>query len=370
MFYGKTCLAVILMIDFKIFSGSKKLVGLDIGSSSIKLAEVISSSHGYVLEHFLQIPLPKGIIVEGALADSRELSLKIKELFRNSGCRGRGIVTSLSGNSVVVKKVTFAQMDEKELRDLIRDEAGKYLPFDNMDDVNYDFQILGDNESNPNQMDVIIVAAKKDTINSYLDAISGAGLNVTIMDVDSFALETMYEANYEYEGNEICVIVNIGASITNINVIKNGMSIFTRDFTLGGHSITEALQEKYSVTFEEAEKIKIEGLPANNQDNLELRKNILDFAESICSEIERSIDYFRSTFGGEYIKHIFLSGGSARINGLAAMLSQRLNIETEIINPFLKIGYNKKNIDAKTLENIRPIAAVAVGLGLRKLGDK
>lgn len=359
-----------LMLNFNIFSGSKKLVGLDIGSSSIKLAEMLSSSTGYILNRFMQIPLPKGIIVEGILADSRELSLKIKELFKNSGCRGRGIVTSLSGNSVIVKKVTLTQMEETELRDLIRDEAGKYLPFDNMDDVNYDFQILGDNEFNPNQMDVIIVAAKKDIVDSYLDAAVDAGINVVIMDVDSFALETMFEANYDYENNEIIVIVNIGASITNINVIKGGMSIFTRDFTLGGNSITEALQEKYNVPFEEAEKIKVEGLPGTDQDNLELRNNILDFAEPICAEIERSIDYFRSTFGGEYIKHVFLSGGTARINGLTANLSQRLSIETEIINPFLKIGYNKKNIDAKTLENIKPVVAVAMGLGLRTMGDK
>lgn len=357
------------MLDLNFFSGSKKIVGLDIGSSSLKLAEVVSSSHGYILNKFLQIPLPKGIIAEGVLVDSRELSLKVKELFKNSGLRNRGVATSLSGNSVIVKKVTFAQMEETELRDLIRDEGGKYLPFDNMDDVNYDFQILGDNEFNPNQMEVIIVAAKKDIVNNYMDAFLGAGLNVMIMDVDSFALETMYEANYEYENNEIVVVVNIGASITNINVIKGGMSVFTRDFTLGGNSITEALQEKYQISFEEAEKNKVEGLPDNYEDK-ELKDSILDFAEPICSEIERSIDYFRSTFGGENIKHVLLSGGSARISGLAATLSQRLNIETEIINPFLKIGYNKKNIDVKELDGIRPVAAVAIGLGLRKMDDK
>ncbi|PKN77447.1 MAG: pilus assembly protein PilM [Deltaproteobacteria bacterium HGW-Deltaproteobacteria-10] len=358
------------MLNFDLFAGSKKIVGLDIGSSSLKLAEVISSSKGHILNQFLQIPLPKGIIIEGVLVDARELSLKVKELFKQAGLQRRGIATSLSGNSVIVKKVTFAQMQETELRELIRDEGGKYLPFDNMDDVNYDFQILGDNEFNPNQMDVIIVAAKKDIVNSYLDALVGAGLNVVIMDVDSFALETMYEANYEYENNEIVVMVNIGASITNINILKSGMSIFTRDFTLGGNSITEALQGKYQISFEEAEKNKIECSPDNNQDNIELQNSILDFAEPICSEIERSIDYFRSTFGGENIKHVFLSGGSARISGLAATLSQRLNIETEIVNPFLKIGYNKKNIDTKTLESIGPIAAVAIGLGLRKMDDK
>ncbi|MEI6608507.1 MAG: type IV pilus assembly protein PilM [Deltaproteobacteria bacterium] len=359
------------MLNLKdIFSGTTRLVGLDIGSSSLKLAEIRSTSQGHVLNRFLQIPLPKGIIVEGVLTDARALSLKIKELFRNSGCTGKGIVTSLSGNSVIVKKVTFAQMDETELRDMIRDEAGKYLPFDNMDDVNYDFQILGDNENNPNQMDVVIVAAKKADVNNYLDAITAAGLVVTIMDVDSFALETMYETNYEFESTEIVVIINIGASITNINVIKGGMSIFTRDFTMGGNSITEGLLEKYRVSFDDAEKIKVEGISGNNQDNAELKSSILELAEPICAEIERSIDYFRSTFGGEYIKHVFLSGGSARIQGLTGNLSQGLNVETELINPLLKVGYNKRNIDAKKMDSIKSIAAVAVGLGLRKIGDK
>ena len=357
-------------MDIKeLFSGTKKLVGLDIGSSSLKLAELVGSSHGPMLNSFKQVSIPKGVIVEGAVEDPSALSSLLKELFRNSGCKGKGIVTSLSGNSVIVKKVTLAQMEENELRDLIRDEAGKYLPFDNMDDVNYDFQILGDNEYNPNQMDVIIVAAKKSDVNSYVDAITSAGMNVSIMDVDSFALETMYEANYDFEENEIVVIVNIGATITNINVIKGGMSIFTRDFTSAGNTITEGLQERYHVAPEEAERIKLEGLPGE-QDNAELKNAILECAEPICSEIERSVDYFRSTFGGEYIKHVYLSGGSSRIAGLTSHLSQRLNIETDLINPLLKIAYNKKKIDAGALESIKTIGAVSIGLGLRKIGDK
>ena len=360
------------MLNLKeIFSGQKKLVGLDIGSSSLKLAEIIGSSRGYVLNRFLQIPLPKGIITDGVLADPNALTLKIKELFRNSGCGRKGIVTSLAGNSVIIKKVTLDQINETELRDLIHDEAGKYLPFDNMDDVNYDFQILGDNSYNPNQMDIIIVAAKKDMVNSYLEAVTAAGLNVMIMDVAPFVLESVYEANYEFDKDEIVVIINIGASTTGINVLKGGMSIFTRDFALAGNSITESLQEKYKVTFEEAEKIKIDGIPdGSDGDNLDLKNSILDFAQPICSEIERSIDYFRSTFGGEYIKHVLLAGGTAGIYNLTKNLSEKLNVKTEIINPFFKIGYNKRKIDVNKLESIKPVAATAIGLGLRKMGDK
>ncbi|HRS81883.1 MAG TPA: type IV pilus assembly protein PilM [Smithellaceae bacterium] len=357
-------------MDLKnLFSGTKSLVGLDIGSTSMKLAEIVGTSQGLTLNRFLHIPVPPGVIVEGILQDPGALSGVIKELFRNSGCKGKGIVTSLSGNSVIIKKVTLAQMEETELRELIHDEAGKYLPFDNMDDVNYDFQILGDNEYNPSQMDVMIVAAKKTDVNGYLDAFAAAGLQVMIMDVDSFALETMYEANYDFEENEIVVIVNIGASLTNINVIKGGMSIFTRDFTMAGNAVTEALQERFQVSAEEAERMKVEGT-GGEQQIPDLENVILDCAEPICSEIERSVDYFRSTFGGEEIKHVFLSGGSSSIAGLCDLLSQRLNIGTERINPLVKIGYNKKNIDEGKLDHIRTIGAVAIGLGLRKIGDK
>jgi type IV pilus assembly protein PilM len=360
------------MLNFKeIFSGQKRLVGLDIGSSSLKLAEIISSSKGHYLNRFLEIPLPRGIIIDGVLVDPSVLSIKIKEIFKHSSWGRKGIVASIAGNSVIIKKLTLQQMNETEFRDLIHDEAGKYLPFDNMDDVNYDFQILGENNYNPNQMDIIIVAAKKEVVNSYLEAVTAAGQNVVIMDVAPFVLETLYEANYEFDNDEIVVIINIGASTTGINVIKGGMSIFTRDFSLGGNTITESLQEKYKTTFEEAEKMKTEGIANGSEgDNLDLKNSILEFAQPICLEIERSIDYFRSTFGGEDIKQILLAGGSAKVYNLVKHLSETLNVKTEVINPFLKIGYNKRSIDVKKLESIKPVAATAIGLGLRKIGDK
>jgi type IV pilus assembly protein PilM len=350
--------------------GSKQLVGLDIGSSSIKLAEMQETPKGYILNRFFQMPLEKGIIIDGVALEQQELASKIKELFKRSGCKRKNVVTSISGHSVIVKKVTFPTLEENELRDLIKDEAGKYLPFDDMEAVSYDFQILGENEFNPNQMDVIIVAAKKDIVNGYTDAIRQVGYVPVIMDVDSFALETMYEENYDFEDNEMAVLINIGASITNVNVVRGGMSIFTRDFTLAGNSITEAIQQKLGVTFEEAEKIKIEGPGGSEASDKEFRESLLQYAEPICAEIERSVDYFRSTYGGEYIKHVLISGGSAKIPGIVNDLTQRLNVEAEIANPFKKIGYNTKTLDPATIENIIPIAAVGIGLALRKVGDK
>lgn len=359
------------VFDIKeLISGRKKLVGLDIGSSSLKLVAMQETSKGYVLKSFHQVPVRRGVIVDGLLVEHEELSARIKELFKLAGCRTKNVVTSLSGHAVIVKKVSFTSMDQGELRELIHDEASKYLPFDNMDGVYFDIQILGANDFNTNLMDVLLVAAKKDIVDSYVEAITGAGLTPLIVDVDSFALETMYEENYDYEQTDVAVIVNIGASITNINVVKNGMSIFTRDFTLGSNAVTEAIQNELGVTFDEAEKIKIAGPQGGEQIQETGPRSLLTFAEPLCLEIERSIDYFRSTFGNEEIKQVLLSGGGALIPGIAAEITQRLGLDTEVINPFRKIGYDKKAMDEATIQDIGPIAAVGVGLALRKIGDK
>ncbi|HPX55418.1 MAG TPA: type IV pilus assembly protein PilM [Syntrophales bacterium] len=354
-----------------LFSSKKQLAGLDIGSSSLKLAEIDGTAKGYILRSYHEIPLPKGVVSDGLLEEPQILTAKIKELFALSGSKRRNVVTSLSGNSVISQKVSFMTMTPDELRGLIQDEAGKYLPFDSMEDVSYDFQILGENEFNPTQMDVMLVAAKTEIVDSFADAIKSAGLTAAIMDVDSFALETMYEENYDFEGDDVAVLVNIGASMTNINVVRSGGSVLRRDFALGGNHITEGLQQSMELaSFEEAERLKIQGPEGDAEEKQRFRDNLLASADPICSEIERSIDYFRSTYGGSEIKVILLSGGSANIPGLADNLRQRLNIETEIMNPFKKIGYNQKQFTAEEVERIGPSAAVCVGLALRKLGDK
>jgi type IV pilus assembly protein PilM len=240
-----------------------------------------------------------------------------------------------------------------------------------MNDVNFDFQVLGRNANNPNMNDVIIVAAKKDIIEGYTEAIELLKLSLAIMDVDTFALETMYQENYEYEEKDVVVIANIGASITSLNVVRNAVSIFTRDFSLGGNMITEAIQSQFGVPFEEAEKIKLNGPEGDEFVKREFFSNtLLYLADPLCSEIERSIDYFRSTYSDEDIKMILLAGGGANIPGIVNDLSQRMGVPVEIINPFKKISYNRKTMNDDHIREIAPIAAVGVGLALRKLGDK
>ena len=323
------------------------------------------------MNRFLMVPLARGVIVDGAVTDVDALAEAIKGLFQNSGCQKKEIVASLSGHNVIIKKAPFPQMEDKDLQETIRDEAGKYLPFDNMDDVNFDFQVLGPAAGNPNLNEVIIVAAKKEVMDGYVEAIELAGLSLAIMDVDSFALETMYMENYDYEENEVIVIANIGAGITNLNVLQNATSIFTRDFTMGGNMITEAIESQFGVSAEEAEKIKIFGPEGDEYAKSEFFRNTLMYlADPLCGEIERSIDYFRSTYSDEDIKMILLAGGGANIPGLANDLARRMSVPVEIINPFRKITYNRKLLDEDYVKEIAPIAAVGVGLALRKLGDK
>jgi type IV pilus assembly protein PilM len=359
------------MFDIKdLFSRGKQLVGLDIGSSSIKLAEIQETPQGRVLSLFSQIPLAKGVIVDGTVIQPEALTSTIKDLFRQSGCKRRRVATSLSGHAAIVKKANFAQMDEEELRALIHDEAGKYLPFDDMSAVDYDFQIVGENPYNPSQMEVLIVAAKKDVLEGYTDAVEAAGLNPVIMDVDSFALETMHEENYEFDEGDVVILINIGASITNLNAVKGGVSIFTRDFTVGGNSVTEAIAAGLGLPFEEAEKAKIDGAGDDERGRKAFLEGLITYAAPLCSEIERSVDYFRSTFGAENISKVLVSGGGAMTPGLVAELGQRLQIEAEIVNPFKKIRVDKKVLTPGSAESVGPIAAVSVGLALRKTGDK
>lgn len=343
----------------KLFSNKKGTLGIDIGASSIKLVEIGESSSGYVLNHIYYEPLPGDLISDLSEDAQHELVSRLKHVIKQSGTSASNVVTSLPGHSVIIKKSAFPPLEKDELRDLIHDEADKYLPIDNINDVYFDFQILGESENAVGMNDVLLVAAKKDIVESYTSIFKKAGLKLVVVDVDTFALETMFEANYEIDERDTVFIINIGASITNINVIKQNGSIFSRDFSLGGNSITHAIQQKMSVGVEEAEQMKRNGYDVD----------LLEFAEPIMLEIERSVDYFRSAFAGEYIKQILLSGGSGKIKGLAESLMQRLSIETEIANPFRNISLGEK-LDPAWIHEMAPLFCACVGLGLRRKGDK
>lgn len=351
-----------------IWGKKRDVIGLDIGCSSIKLVELKGDKNGFKLQNLAISPLPPEAIVDGALMDSVTIIDAIKDVVNASRTKTKDVVTSVSGHSVIVKKISLPFMTEAELEESIQWEAERYIPFD-INDVNIDFQIFGSTPENPEVMDVILVAAKKDIINDYVSVIMEAGLNPVIIDTDSFALENMMAINYEIDQEETIAIVNVGASITNMNIIKNNLSAFTRDIFKGGNQITEEIQRQLHVDHDEAEKIKV-GAKVDLTSQPIIQNVLKTASESLAIEIGNSLDFFQSTTTYEKIAKIYLSGGGSKIKDFDMILQQQIGIPVEVVNPFKKIEYSGKNVDMEYLREIGPIMAVGVGLASRKVGDR
>lgn len=344
------------------FFGGRSSIGLDIGSGYLKVVQLKDTKGGYELELFDMLALPPELIVDGSIIDSLRLADSLKELSRKSRIKTKDVAISIAGHSsVIIKRVSLPDMSEEELSESIKFEAEQYIPFD-IEDVNLDFQILGPKEE-PGQMDVILVAVKKDIINEYLSVVKEAGFNCQIVDVNSFALENIYEINYEIETNNNIALVNIGASTINMNILKGGISVFTRDSAVGSNLHTEVLQREFNLTYEVAERLK-RGEPVENVSSHDAFSVMELASEEIIGEVNRSLEYFH-----EDINEIALSGGCALIKDFPKLLAEKVGVETKVIQPFKNIKIPKK-FDLTYIEEMAPIAAVAAGLALRRPGDR
>jgi type IV pilus assembly protein PilM len=351
-----------------ILGKKKKVIGLDIGSSSIKLVELSDGKGGYRLQNLGISNLPPEAIVDGALMDSVTIIDTIRDLLSSAKVKTKDAVASVSGHSVIVKKISLPFMTEAELEESIKWEAERYIPFD-INDVNIDFQIFGSAPDNPEMMDVILVAAKKDIINDYVSVIMESGLNPVIMDIDAFALENMLEINYEIGKEEVVAIANIGAAVTNINILKNDISAFTRDIFKGGNAVTEEIQRQLHIDYEEAEKIKT-GAKLDIASQSTVQNLLRTASESLAVEIGNSLDFFQSSTTYEKISKLYLGGGGSKIKDFDILLQQHIGIPAEVVNPFKKIEYSDKNFDLDYLKEIGPMMAVGVGLAARRVGDR
>jgi type IV pilus assembly protein PilM len=349
------------------FRAGKGTIGLDIGSSFIKVVQLKDIKGGYELELFDMLPLPPEIIVDGSIIDSFRLIDSLKELIRKAKIKTKNAVIGIAGHSsVIIKRISLPEMSEEELSESIKFEAEQYVPF-NIEDVNLDFQILGPKDE-PGQMDVILVAVKKDIINEYVSAVREAVLNPVIVDVNPFALENMYEINYEIEPEKNVAIVNIGASTINMNVLKGGISVFTRDSAVGSNLHTEAIQREFNLTYENAERLK-RGEPIENVAPEDAFSVIESASEEIIGDVNRSFEFYRSTELHQDIHEVILSGGCALIKDFPKLFSDKIGIETKDIEPFKNIKVPKR-FNLTYIEEIAPIAAVATGLALRRPGDR
>jgi type IV pilus assembly protein PilM len=349
------------------FFDGKDSIGLDVGSSYIKAVKLKESKGAYELELLHVHPLPPELIVDGSIIDSLRLVDSLKEMIKTAGIKTKNVVISISGHSsVIIKRISLPEMTEEELSESIKFEAEQYVPFD-IEDVNLDFQIIGPKEE-PGQMDVILVAVKKDIINEYITVAKDAGLNPVIMDIGSFALENMYGINYDVDSDRNIALVNIGASTVNIIILKGGISVFTRDSSLGSNLHTEALQREFNISYENAERVK-RGEPVENISPEDAQAVIEAASEELLNEIVRSFDYYRSATVNEDISQVILSGGCALTGNFASMIAERSGIDTRLAEPFRNIKIPKK-FDLSYVEELSPMMAVSVGLALRKQGDR
>jgi type IV pilus assembly protein PilM len=349
---------------------SKLAVGLDIGSSSVKLVQLREKKGGYALQAFGASKLPPETIVDGALMNSAAVVQAIQDLLAEQKVKAKEVAIGVRGHSVIIKKIQLPRMSQDELDDSIQWEAEQYIPFD-VKDVNIDTQILTPQGDAAGQMDVLLVAAKKDMINDYTSVCAEAGLTATVVDVDAFAVQNAYEASYEASPGETVVLINVGASVTNINILADGNTTFTRDVTMGGNSFTEEIQKQLNISYEEAEALKLGG--QGETDAVvpqEVERVIQGVAEQLAGEIQRSLDFYAATAADHRISRVFLSGGTARIPALFKVIEQRAAVPVEVLNPFKAIEIDNKKFDPTLLTNAAASAAVAVGLALRRAGDK
>jgi type IV pilus assembly protein PilM len=362
--YGKECTMF--------FSRKHPLIGVDIGSHSIKLVQLKRTNRGYHLIHFGIMPLEPESIVDGVIMNAGAVVESLRNIFRMEKIKAKEVATAISGQSVIVKKIRVPQMTEKELAENIQWEAEQHIPFE-ISDVNIDFQILSPFQSSEgnteNQIDVLLVAAKKSKVSDYANVILEAGLQPVVVDTNVFALENEYEINNEIEDNTVA-LVDIGASTMSINILKGNITLFQRDIAVGGQRYTSALQKEFGIKYEQAEALKMGVGFTENRGKEKVVSLMAVISEEISEEIQRSLEFFRSTTTEEAIDKMVISGGCARIKGLDRFLSDRLGLPVQTANPFQNIHCNEKVFDPEYLRDMAPVAAVGVGLALRRMHDR
>lgn len=340
---------------------AKSIVGLDIGSSTIKAVELKKTRNGIEVTHIGMEPLASDIVVDSMIVDSGSVATAITKIFADNNIKGRAVATSVSGHSVIVKPVKMPTMSDQELAQQILTEAAQYIPFD-IADVNIDYQILSENLDGP-QMDVLLVAVKKDKILNYTNVLSLAGKTPAIVDIDAFALQNCYEYNYEPAPGSTVALLNLGASVMNINIVKGTTPLFTRDVSVGGHQYTDSLQKELDLSFEDAESLKLGQRVGTVSEDAKL-PILQQVTEIIVLEIQKTFDFFRATAGGEHIERIYMAGGSSQVPGLIEALRQEFSIPVDILNPFQKIEL-PTGPGTEFLDHNAGQLAVAVGLALR-----
>ncbi|NLN62293.1 MAG: type IV pilus assembly protein PilM [Myxococcales bacterium] len=347
----------------------KQLIGVDIGTSSIKALQLRKSGRGYHLQKYGIEPLPPQSIVDGHVMNHSAVVDGLRKLFKDLRISQKEVALSISGNSVIIKKLNLPLMKREELEEQIQWEAEQHIPFD-ISEVEIDYNILGSNEE-AGQMDVLLVAAKKDEIQDLVEVVKGAKLSPMVVDIDAFVVQNVYELNYGFAANETLALLNIGAEVTTVNIVHAGVSQFTRDISNGGALITEEIQKQLQVSHEEAEAYKAGGLE-DSQEVVprEVDEIISSVVDTLAGEIQRSLDFYMATSTYGEIAKIFITGGTSNLPQVRASIERRSRVPVEMLDPFRRVLFDEKQFSPTVLRRQAPQASVCLGLALRKQKER
>lgn len=344
---------------------SKKIIGLDIGASAIKMVQLDTGKGSAALNGFGFIPTPPQSVVGGEIADPVAISSSIKSLLAELKSNRKSVAVGIWGSGVIVKKISIPRVDENILADQIKFEAEQYIPFD-IREISLEHYVLK-NTASAEMMDILLVAAKKPLVFRLMDIISGCDLTCDVVDLSTFALANCYTFNYGVS-NEIVAILDIGAQITNFAIIQDGQVLFCRDVPVGGFTFTADISREMGVSLEEAEGLKLAAF-SNQQVPSEVSNIIKNTTESVAEEIQNSFNFFSATGATGAISKFMTTGGASGMAGFSDYLSQVTGAPHEIFNPFARVKYSTRKFSREYIDQIRPYCAIGIGLALRQKGD-
>lgn len=346
---------------------SKKVIGLDIGTSSIKLAEMDVGGKDVQLLSFGFVPTPPNSVTGGEIVDVGSVGNAIKTLINEVKTKRKNVATAMWGTAVIVKKITIPKMDKKLIKDQIRFEAEQYIPFD-INNISLAYHVLT-GSSSPDTIDLLLIAAQNELVSQYTQVLEVCGLNCGVLDVSGFALANSFELNYGKFNHEVIGLLNFGASITNFVVVKDGEVIFCRDIPVGGINYTNEIHKVMGITIPEAEALKLSASSGKEVPD-EVHSIISATNDAVTEEIRSSLDFLSATTNGLTLNRCYYTGGSSATSGLVEAVSRTNNVPMEILNPFLKVKANPKKFTPDYLEQISSFASVVTGLALRQMGDE
>lgn len=335
-------------------------VGVSIGTSSVKIVELKKSGKSWKLLHFGVVQLPEDAIVNREILNPIAVTESIKTLINQLKLKSKIVCTSLSGTSVIIKRMTVEAPRKSELQEQVFWEAEQYLPFD-ISEVVMDFHMLS--RAKDSKTDVILVAAKSSVLDSYTGVIEDAGLQAKIVDTDFFALHTAFEANYPQSNTEAIAIVDIGASALKVVVVHANVPVFTKESALGGRNLTAEIQKHLNLSFNDAEALKTGGQGAA------LPQEVMDLMaimnDNFATEIKRALDFYAASASGAPVSQVLLSGGSSKVPGLPKTVEDAIHLPTQLINPFGSVTYDPAVFTPDYVQTIAPVAAIPIGLAIR-----